>query len=54
MKTIKAWAGFCDDKLDIGVVDEIWRCPSFSIFKTKREAKHCYEDVRKVEIRVCD
>lgn len=51
-KKIRAWAGFCDDRLDYGwnLFDE----PSkiMSIFKTKKEAKERFQDVRRVTITI--
>jgi hypothetical protein len=55
MKTRTYWGGFIDGKLhwDVGrVVDWTRRVPA--IFLTKREARHQYEDVRRVEVRVIE
>ncbi len=45
------WAGFTDDKIDFGMLrDEGFRDGLFGIFKTRKEAKIYYEDVRKIKI----
>ena len=45
------WAGFMDDKLDRGWIEQDnFLDGLFGIFKTKKEAKEKYEDVRKVKI----
>lgn len=51
-KTIKAWAGFVDDKIDIGWwdVDGNFTESIYSLFKTKKAAKVYFDDVRPVTI----
>ena len=45
VKSIKAWAGFINGKLDN------WLKNQPAIFKTKAAAELRYDDVRRVEIR---
>lgn len=48
-KTIKAWAGFCEGKIDI--TQEIYSGRSMpAIYKKRYEAITYYEDVRPVAI----
>ena len=47
-----AWAGFCEDKLDYGWdEDKSFQDGHYGIFKTKKEAKEHYEEVRKIIIK---
>jgi len=51
VQTIKAWGGFSDDKLYFTYpfqYDE----RRYAIFKTRREARMAFEDVRPVKILV--
>jgi hypothetical protein len=57
MKTIKAWGGFVDDKLNWHLVDTglggwgvTYRMMP-AVFKTRKDARSEYHDVRRVEIR---
>ncbi len=50
-KQIKAWAGFVNDELNMGwIEDEKYKDKLYGIFKTRTEARKHYEDVRKVKI----
>jgi len=51
VQTIKAWGGFSDDELDHDYVYE-YDHRRWSVFKTRREAKQAYQDVRPVKILV--
>ncbi len=54
---MKAWAGFCDGKIDLELT--IGGSPPHrsddliygTIYSTCKEARKCYQDVRRVEIR---
>ncbi len=54
-KTTLAWGGFCDDRLDCIDVDTGFGKGNFAdmpaIFRTRKEARERYQDVRRVEIR---
>ena len=45
-KKIKAWCGFVDNKIDI----YDYETEILPIFKDRKRAKECYEDVRRCEI----
>ena len=52
MKKMEVYIGFVDNKPDFYRFDEYYnRVTHGDFFKTKKEAKKCYEDVRKVEIK---
>jgi hypothetical protein len=52
-KTIKAWVGFVDGKLDWYGAQEYYRgVVHANLFKSRKAAKKCYDDVRRVEIVV--
>ena len=50
-KTVRAWGGFCADRLYAETV-AYYDIPVYAVFRTRRDAKKAYEDVRRVEIRV--
>lgn len=54
-QSIKAWAGFTDGKLLFYTVDDCFGGSNYhespAIFKTRKEAKAQFEDVRRVEIK---
>lgn len=49
MKELIRYAGYCNDKINITVEDSSGY-KLLAIFKTKKQAKLAYEDVRKVKI----
>jgi hypothetical protein len=49
LKVIEAWMGFCDGTPHLYVTDEDGR-QQFDLFIKKKDAKKCYEDVRKVRL----
>lgn len=49
---IKAWAGFVEDNFAYTLEYYGDRLSMPAIYKRKKDAMHCYEDVRKVEIKV--
>jgi hypothetical protein len=57
-KMWKAWAGFADGKLDTWLIDDGWGGlgtniglrDSVCLFKTRREARQRFQDVRPVTI----
>ena len=56
-KTMFAWAGFNSDRIDVFDVDDGWggfgqgRTDMPCIYRTRKEARKRFQDVRKVEIR---
>jgi hypothetical protein len=51
-KEIIGWIGFVDGKPDFYKYDEYYNGVRHGdFFKTKKEAKECYQDVRKVIIK---
>ena len=50
-KVIKAWGGFVDGELHQWL-SGFYDVEHLSVFRTRREAKMCHEDVRRVEIKL--
>lgn len=45
------WVGFCDDVPHVQKMTEFYGQPFTAVFKTRAEARYCYRDVRKFQIR---
>ena len=50
VKTVKAWAGIVNGKVHSSV-EYYWGVPVYSLFKTRGDAKSCFEEISLVEIR---
>lgn len=50
-KTRYAWAGFVDGRMDEWL-SGFYDVQHLAIFKTRREARRCHEDVRRVRIEI--
>ena len=47
----RGWAGFVDGKLDMGWIEAVkYTDKTYGIFKTRKEARKRYQDVRPVTI----
>lgn len=44
------WAGYIDGKIDDDMWGETYLPRSLAIFRTRKEAKESYEDVRRVRV----
>jgi len=52
-KVIKAWGGFTDGESDLCVnIGEGERIRSYEIYKTRRESRAFFSDVRPIEIHI--
>jgi hypothetical protein len=50
-KPVMAWGGFVDGKL-CEWLSGFYDVEHLSVFRTRRDARRCCEDVRRVEIRI--